>query len=95
MILFPKKYKFIKPFSGKKLSLVEKHNIPLLRFGNLAIVAKENGKVTNFQLEALRRYLRRTLKKKAQIFFRLFPHIAITKKPNEIRQGRGKGGLKY
>ena len=59
------------------------------------LVAAESGKVTNFQLEALRRFLRRFLKKKAQIFFRVFPSVPITKKPNDVRLGRGKGNLKY
>ena len=46
-------------------------------------------------MESIRRFLRRTLKKKAQIFFRIFPNTPITKKPNDIRLGRGKGNLKY
>ena len=49
----------------------------------------------NFQIEAIRRFLRRFLKKKAVLFINIFPNISITKKPNDIRQGRGKGGVKY
>ena len=66
-----------------------------INFANLCIVAEQSGTLTNFQLEALRRFLRRYLKKKAQLFFRLFVSRPITKKPNEVRLGRGKGGLKY
>lgn len=65
------------------------------KYGNIALVANETGKVTNFQLESIRRFLRRFLKKKAQIFFRVFPNVPITKKPNDVRLGRGKGNLKY
>jgi large subunit ribosomal protein L16 len=95
MLLFPKKPKFLKSFSGKKGSRITNSKILNLRFGNVAIIANENGKITNFQLEALRRFLKKVFKKKAQLFFRFFPQLAITKKPNDIRQGRGKGNVKY
>jgi large subunit ribosomal protein L16 len=93
MFLFPKKSKFIKSFSAKKLTAktVAKSNI----YGNISLIANETGKITNFQIESIRRFLRRFLKKKAQIFFRIFPNTPITKKPNDIRLGRGKGNLKY
>jgi large subunit ribosomal protein L16 len=65
------------------------------QFANFCIVANQSGIITNFQMESIRRYLRRYLKKKAQIFFRIFPNTPITKKPNEVRLGRGKGNLKY
>ena len=65
------------------------------RFGNIALIAKESGKITNFQIESIRRFLRRFLKKKAQIFFRVFPNVPVTKKPNDVRLGRGKGNIKY
>jgi len=95
MLLFPKKTKFSKSFSGKKLikDKIKKHVIQ--RFSNTCLIACESGIITNFQIESVRRFLRRYLKKKAQIFFRIFPNLPITKKPNEVRLGRGKGPLKY
>ena len=84
----------MKSFSGKKImpmGAVTRNN----KYGNIVLVANESGKVTNFQLESLRRFLRRFLKKKAQIFFRIFPNTPITKKPNDVRLGRGKGSHKY
>jgi large subunit ribosomal protein L16 len=65
------------------------------KYGSISLIAGESGKVTNFQQEAIRRFLRRFLKKKAQLFFRIFPNTPITKKPNDVRQGRGKGNIKY
>jgi large subunit ribosomal protein L16 len=59
------------------------------------LISLSSGKITNFQIESLRRFLRRFLKKKAQIFFRIFPNSPITKKPNDVRQGRGKGNIAY
>ena len=95
MFLFPKKSKFIKSFSAKKLTAKTVAKVKSNIYGNISLIANETGKITNFQIESIRRFLRRFLKKKAQIFFRMFPNTPITKKPNDIRLGRGKGNLKY
>ena len=95
MLLFPKKPKFLKSFSNKKIvtNLNKKNNN--LKFSNVGLVAKQSGFMPNFQIEAIRILLRRTLKKRSKIFFRIFPNQPITKKPNEVRLGRGKGNFKY
>jgi large subunit ribosomal protein L16 len=97
MFLFPKKARFNKSFSGSRLTVKNFKNsvISLNKRANVCLIAKENGKITNFQIEAIRRFLRRFLKKRAQLFFQVFPNVPVTKKPNDIRQGRGKGPLKY
>lgn len=97
MFLSPKKIKYTKGFSGLKLfsnNLNKSKNIKHT-FGSIALVANESGRITNFQHEAIRRFLKRFLKKKAAIFFRFFPAVSITKKPNDVRQGRGKGNIVY
>lgn len=95
MLLFPKKTKFSKSFSGKKVITNFNSGSKTNKYGNLSLIAMETSKITNFQIESLRRFLRRLLKKKAQIFFRIFPNLPITKKPNDVRLGRGKGNVKY
>jgi len=97
MFLFSKKAIFNKSFSGFKLTKKNSLNTSLYlnKQGQISLIAKENGKITNFQIEAIRRFLRRFLKKKAQLFIQVFPYIPITKKPKDIRQGRGKGNVKY
>jgi large subunit ribosomal protein L16 len=95
MLLFPKKTKYSKNFSGKKITRSHINKIAQPLFSNFYLVANQSGIITNFQMEAVRRFLRRFLKKKAQLFFRIFPNTPITKKPNEVRLGRGKGNLKY
>jgi ribosomal protein L16/L10AE len=85
----------MKSFSGKKLikkttNLKAKH-----LFSNLSLLADESGKITNFQAESFRKSLRRFLKKKAQIFFRPFFHIPVTKKSKNVRLGRGKANACY
>jgi large subunit ribosomal protein L16 len=95
MVLFPKRYKFLKSFSGKSISKKSVSKARSVTFSNYCLIASQSGFLTNFQIEAMRRYLRRFLKKQGQLFFQVFPNVPITKKPNEIRLGRGKGDVKY
>ena len=95
MLLFPKKPKYLKSFSNRKIIKTNKTGLNKFRFAKIGLISKESGFIPNYQIEAIRLFLRRLLKKKAQIFFRIFPNQAITKKSNEIRLGRGKGALKY
>ena len=97
MFLQPKNPQHVKNFSGNKIFHKNPNNSfnKKNRFSSIALIAVEFGMVTNFQIEAIRRFLRRFLKKKAVLFINIFPNISITKKPNDIRQGRGKGGVKY
>ncbi len=95
MLLFPKKPKFFKSFSNKKIIKNVKKKNHIFKFSKLGLLSKESGFIPNYQIESIRLFLRRFLKKRAQIFFRFFPNQPITKKPNEIRLGRGKGPFKY
>jgi len=94
MLLTPKKSKFTKTFSNinTKSKLGTKKTI---KFGNFVLISNQIGYITNFQLENLRKTLRKIFKKSGKIFFRIFPTTPITKKPNETRLGKGKGQLKY
>lgn len=95
MLLFPKKPKYLRSYSNKKTTgnCVQLNNS--FRFSNLGLIASEAGFISNYQMEAIRLFLRRYIKKHGQLFIRFFPNQPITKKPNEVRLGRGKGGLKY
>jgi len=95
MLLFPKKPKYLTTFSNRKVvaNYKKKHNTIL--FSNIALIAKSSGFIPNYQIESIRLFLRRLLKKQAQIFICFFPNQPITKKPNETRLGRGKGNFKY
>ena len=95
MLLFPKKPKFFKSFSNRKIVNSYKKKNNMLKFAKICLIAKEAGFIPNYQIESIRLFLRRLLKKRAQIFFRIFPDQPITKKPNEVRLGRGKGNFKY
>jgi len=92
MLLSPKKSKFLKSFSNKQIGLAKNAR---LNFGQISLVASQSTRLTNFQYESLRLFLRRYLKKTSQIFFKIAPNVPITKKPNEVRLGCGKGNVKY
>jgi large subunit ribosomal protein L16 len=95
MLLFPKKPKYLKSFSNRKTQQNSVKNTSVLRFSRISLIAAQQGFIPNFQIEAVRLFLRRMLRKRAQLFFRFFPNQPVTKKPNEVRLGRGKGNFKY
>ena len=94
MMLMPKKPKYLKSFSNKKIITNNKKQNSL-KFAKFCLISSDAGFIPNFQIEAIKLFLRKNLKKRGQIFFRLFPNQPITKKANETRLGRGKGNLKY
>jgi large subunit ribosomal protein L16 len=95
MLLFPKKPKFLKSFANKQVTAHSKKINTIYRFSRVGLMSCEAGFIPNFQIEAARLFLRKLLKKRAQLFFRIYPAQPITKKPSEVRLGRGKGNLKY
>lgn len=91
----PKNYKYKKQHKGK---IINKINQPQLLSDlpfseTLSLIALENGRLTPNHLSCSYQILNKKLKKIGQINFRVFPHIPITKKPLEIRMGKGKGAV--
>lgn len=64
-----------------------------LNFGDLGLQAVESGLVKNNQIEAARQVINRKLKRQGQLWIRIFPSISLTKKPIEVRMGKGKGNV--
>lgn len=95
MILFPNNPKYKKKFVGKKAFVFEKNKVSKPFFGDLSLITLKPGNISNYQIESLRRFLRRSFKKRSQILIKVFPALPITKKPNEIRLGRGKGNIAF
>lgn len=60
-------------------------------FGEFGLVAEEGAYVTNRQIEAARIACTRYMNRDGQVWIKIFPHLAITKKPLEVRMGSGKG----
>ena len=64
-----------------------------LSFGEYGLMAKEGAWITNNQIEAARIAMTRYMKRGGNVWIRIFPHMARTKKPLEVRMGSGKGAV--
>jgi len=85
-----KKYPKIFRFRLKKEKCVEHRTIKLI-YGNYGLKAMSTGLLTVKHFEILRLCIRRGLKKRGKFWFRTFPYTFLTKKPLEVRMGKGKG----
>ena len=71
------------------------HRGSTVSFGEFGLKSTERGRLTARQIEAGRRAMTRYVKRGGQIWIRVFPDKPITKKPLEVRQGKGKGNVEY
>ena len=92
-MLQPKRTKFRKQFKGR-IHGVAKGGTEL-NFGEFGLKALEPERVTARQIEAARRALTRHMKRAGRVWIRVFPDVPVTKKPAEVRQGKGKGSVEY
>jgi large subunit ribosomal protein L16 len=88
-MLQPKKTKFRRQQKGKMKGNAQRGN--QLAFGSFGIKALEESWITGRQIEAARQAVTRHMKREGQIWIRIFPDKPITKKPAEVRMGKGKG----
>ena len=88
-MLQPKKTKFRRQQKGRMKGNAQRGN--QIAFGSFAIKALENAWITGRQIEAARQAVTRHMKREGQIWIRIFPDKPITKKPAEVRMGKGKG----
>ncbi len=92
-MLQPKRSKYRKQQKGRNRGLAHRGN--KVSFGEYGLQATSRGRVTARQIEAARRALTRHVKRGASIWIRVFPDKPISKKPLEVRQGKGKGNVEY
>ena len=92
-MLQPKRTKFRKAHKGRIHGTAKGGT--LLNFGSYGLKALEPERVTARQIEAARRAMTRHVKRGGKIWIRVFPDKPITKKPLEVRQGKGKGNVEY
>ncbi len=88
-MLQPKKTKYRRQQKGKMKGNAQRGN--QLSFGSFGIKALEESWITGRQIEAARQAATRHMKREGQIWIRIFPDKPITKKPAEVRMGKGKG----
>ena len=92
-MLSPKKVKWRKQQKGRMKGVANRGNT--ITFGELAIQATSCGYVTNRQIEAARIAMTRKIKRGGQVWIKIFPDKVLTKKPAEVRMGKGKGSPEH
>ncbi|MBC8519108.1 MAG: 50S ribosomal protein L16 [Gammaproteobacteria bacterium] len=92
-MLQPKRTKFRKQMKGRNRGLAQNGNS--VSFGEYGLKATGRGRITARQIEAARRTITRQVKRGGKLTIRIFPDKPITKKPLEVRQGKGKGNVEY
>ena len=92
-MLQPKKTKYRKVQKGKNRGLALRGS--KVSFGEFGLKATGRGRITSRQIEAARRAITRHIKRGGKVWIRIFPDKPITKKPLEVRQGKGKGSVEY
>mgnify|MGYP006286758653 CR=1 FL=1 len=92
-MLSPKRTKFRKAHKGRIKG--EAKGGTDLNFGTFGLKALEPERITARQIEAARRAMTRHIKRQGKIWIRIFPDTPVSKKPLEVRQGKGKGSVEF
>ncbi len=92
-MLQPKRTKFRKQHKGRNNGVAVRGSS--VSFGEYGLKATERGRITARQIEAARRTITRHAKRTGKMWIRIFPDKPVTKKPLEVRMGKGKGSVEY
>ncbi|NUY39602.1 50S ribosomal protein L16 [Wolbachia endosymbiont of Litomosoides brasiliensis] len=89
----PKKSKYRKVFKGRIKGNTKGGST--LSFGDYGLKTIEAGRLQSKHIETVRRVISRTLKRSGKIWVRIFPDIPVSKKPTDVRMGKGKGSVEF
>ena len=92
-MLRPKKDKFAKRFKGKIKGKAKRG--AKIEFGSYALKALEPQRIKDSQIESARRAINRHLRRSGKLWIRIFPDYPVSKKPADVRMGKGKGSVEY
>lgn len=92
-MLQPARQKFRKQHKGRNRGIASTGN--KVNFGEYGLKAIKRGRITARQIEAARRVMTRHIKRGGRVWIRIFPDKPISKKPAEVRMGKGKGSVEY
>ncbi|MFK7866567.1 MAG: 50S ribosomal protein L16 [Alphaproteobacteria bacterium] len=92
-MLSPKRTKYRKAHKGRIHGLAKGGSD--LNFGAFGLKALEPGRITARQIEAARRAITRSVKRQGKVWIRVFPDVPVSRKPAEVRMGKGKGSPEY
>ena len=93
MVLLPKKTKYRKVRKGKNDGIATRGQY--IAFGDFALQAQENERLTGRQIEASRQAMTRHINRGGKIWIRIFPQIPVTRKPQDVKMGSGKGNPEF
>jgi large subunit ribosomal protein L16 len=92
-MLMPNKTKYRKVRKGRNRGVATSCNY--IAFGDYALQSQSNERISSRQIEAARQAMTRYIKRGGQIWIRIFPHTPVTKKPQDVKMGSGKGSPEY
>ena len=92
-MLMPKRVKFRRVQRGRMKGKAHRGNT--LAYGDYGLVATQPAWITSNQIEAARVAITRHMKRRGKVWIRVFPYKPYTKKPLEVRMGKGKGAVEY
>lgn len=92
-MLQPKKTKYRKQQKGRNRGVATRGS--KVSFGEFGLKATTRGRINSRQIEAARRALTRHIKRGGKVWIRIFPDKPVSKKPLEVRQGKGKGSVDH
>jgi len=96
MLAYPKRSKFKKLQKGKSFNRLNNNlSLKSLKLKTLKIISLDSGRVSAKQLNSIKLLIKKSIKKKGHVIFKIFPQTPITKKPSEIRMGKGKGNVDH
>lgn len=94
MLFTPKKTKFKKRQKGKRLNTITNvRSLFKLNFGNIGLKSIESGHLTSKQINTIKQTVNKIIKKKGKLRINIFPNTPMSKKPLEVRMGKGKGNV--
>ncbi len=91
--MIPNRTKYRKVRKGKIRGAATRGNT--IAYGSYALQSLDNERITSRQIEAARQAMTRYIKRGGQIWIRIFPHTPVTKKPQDVKMGSGKGSPEY
>lgn len=92
-MLIPKRTKYRKIMKGRIRGKATSGNY--ISFGEFALQAQGHERITSRQIESARQAMTRYIKRGGKIWIRIFPHIAVTRKPQDVKMGSGKGSPEF